>query len=366
MSLTLPRFLPQTAERLSRGVAVAALAATVAHLMPLPASAEVVNGVVLRINDQIATAHDYQNQLTDRRQAIRMAEMPEEQRQQMMADSGQQVYREIYEELLLRSRAKQLGIFATQAEIDNAVAQAKERMGIQTESEMEQALIASGLTLDELRTKMENTLLVQQVVGREIRSKIEIEDDELRKIYRENEAELTIPAARLVEEVVVLEEPTPDLEARRGVIADLMSAIDGGADFADAVDVLAESGVTSGVIDLGWVEPGHLAPELDRAVWDLEVGAFSAPVEARGGSHILRVLEVREETVRPFDEVRDLLLARERDTRMAEAYKDYLREVEANAFIEMQIPPDAAGFRGLGASEEAETHLDASSPDLTE
>lgn len=311
------------------------------------ARAAVVERIVLRVNDQIATALDYESQLADRRQAIRMAEMPEDRRTELMADVGLQVFREIYEDLLLRSRAHQLGLFATEAEVAAAVQSSRDRMGISSDEEMEQALRASGMTLEQLADKMRAGILVQQVVGREIRSKIEIGDEVLRKVYREHEAELTVPEGRRVEEVVIREEQTPSAEDRQQLVADLRREIDAGESFGEVVARWSETGVTTGVIDLGWVERGHLASDLDAALWAMEGGEFSEPIEAGGGTHLLHVTEYREAAVRPFDEVRDALLASERDRRMADAYTQYLRDLEAGAYIQMTLPPEAAGFEGL-------------------
>jgi len=110
----------------------------------------------------------------------------------------------------------------------------------------------------------------------------------------------------------------------------------------------AAAGRTSDVIDVGWVEAGHLAPELDEVAWQLAVGETSQPVEGRGGLHILQLEERREARLRPFEEVRELILRQERQRRTAQRYVHYIRELEGRAFIEMNLPPEAAGFTGLG------------------
>ena len=353
LTFKFPTFVPQCgcspSSRWRRLQVFVALCAVGLLSVAEVASAQVAGSIVLRVNDQIATALDYQNQLLDRLQAIRMAEMPEEQRQELLTDAGPQIFREIYEDLLLRSRAHQLGFFASEAEIDAAVESSKQRMGITNDDDMAKALAASGMTLEQLRRKTRDSMLVQQVVGREVRSKIEIEDDVLRQIYRDRQEELTIPAARLVEEVVVLSEVTPAKADRDAMIADLLATVSEGSPFDDVVAVFAENGETSGVIDLGWVEPGHLASDLDGVVWSLSLGEFSEPVESRGGTHVLRVLEFRDEVIRPFDDVREQILANERDRRMGDAYKEYVRDLEADAYIQMQVPEQAGEFRGLRA-----------------
>jgi peptidyl-prolyl cis-trans isomerase SurA len=352
---------PETAapaRRHGRGrlAALAALAAVAAVAPAAPAAAAVVDRIVVRVNDEILTLVDYQTAVADRQQAILAAtDVDPATRREALAEMPRQVVRELYEELLLLSRADQLGVEVDVVEVEEAVRAARERMGVEDDADFARALAASGLTVDQVRERMRKNLLVQRVVAREIQAAIEVEDEELRRIYRERQDELVVPAAVRLQEVIVLAETVPDREERLAAARQVVADLAAGATLESLAADPAMAGRLSSFIDLGWVEAGDLAPELDAAVWDLAVGEYSEPIDATGGAHVLQVLERREAAVRPYEEVKDLILAAEREQRMAEEYGDYLREVERQSYVVMDLPPEAAGFTGLaGESEEPE------------
>jgi hypothetical protein len=99
---------------------------------------------------------------------------------------------------------------------------------------------------------------------------------------------------------------------------------------------------------------GDLDPQLEDALEGLDVGAVSEPAPARGGLHILQVVEDRKATLKDFQEVRDQIRAREGDRLFQAEMEVYVRELEENALIESHPPPDAAGFRTTRGAPELE------------
>src|SRR5215213_1510554 len=77
---------------------------------PAALPAEVVNRIVLRVNDQIATLNDYQDRREEYVREISHREQDAEERQRLVQQAGEVAYAEMFQELLLRSRAEQLGI----------------------------------------------------------------------------------------------------------------------------------------------------------------------------------------------------------------------------------------------------------------
>jgi peptidyl-prolyl cis-trans isomerase SurA len=323
----------------------------VAGLLALPvglaAQTFLINRVVLRVNDRIATLMDYQRQLSERRQALQAAqEVDEERRSELLASAGRTVMAEMYEELLLLSRADQLGARSSDVEVDEAVASMRQRMGLESEEEFRASLAAAGLTLEALRSRLRDNLLVQEVVGREVQNRIEIEEEELRRIWRENPEAFAIAAAVRLQDVVVLSEGR-DMAEVRDTAAKVRAELAAGGDIGEVATRWAAEGKTTQMVDLGWVERSDLDPALEAAAWGLPLGGVSEPVQGRGGLHVLRLIERREASVRPFEEVKGAIEARQRQMRMASEYGKYLRELEESAHIVMQLPPEAEGFRGL-------------------
>lgn len=306
-----------------------------------------IDRIVVRVNDRIATMADFERQLIERRQAI-LAEqgLSESRRQELLASAGRDVFTEIYQELLLLSRSDQMGAKVTDADVDHALAQTRERMGLQTDEQLHQALLTSGLTEASLRERLKLNLLVQEVMGREVQPRLRVEEEDQRRYYREHQAEFTLPAAVRLQEVIVLGEGRAP-EAVAAAAQKLHDELAAGAAIEEVAKRGAAAGTTTPLVDLGWVNAGDLDSDLERAAWDLQPGGVTAPVPGRGGRHIVKVLERRAAAVRPFDEVKEQITERLQQTRMGQEYNTYLRELEQRSFIALKVPPEAEGFKGL-------------------
>lgn len=323
-----------------------------------PARAEVVSRFVMRINDEVATLRDYERLKAELEQMIlSRPDLTLQQRRDALAQLGERVYRNMYEDLLLVSRARQLGITVSEEDIDEQIARIRERMELTTEEDFQRALAESGMTLAQLREQTRKTILTQAVLGREVYANIEVDEEILRRYYRDHPEQFQIPERLRLRQLVVLEEPTPEAGERRRLAETIREEILGGRPLDEVAAEHSAEGLTSGLIDPGWVSAGDLAPELEQAVRGLDLNALSEPIESRGGTHLVEVLERQPATLRPFTEVADQIRALERERRAAEQVEDYFARLEEEAFIRLDPPPEAAGFRRLAAEPSSEPEL---------
>lgn len=326
----------------TKGIFVLLLLALVPSALP----AEVLNRIVLRVNEQIATLYDYQQRRQELIRDIMRREQDPEERKRLVEQAGEIVYATLYQELLLRSRAEQLGIEVTEAQVDAAVAQIRENFQIKNDEEFAAALAQSGMTREQLREQLRGQLRMQEVRGREIAPRVQVDEDDLRRAYRKNQEQFRQPEQLQLREVVVLDEGgLPTAEERVRVAAEIRQAVASGASLADAVKEHAGKGVTSNAIELGWVSPGDLDPGLEAAIWKLPAGSVSEPVAARGGLHLVQVIERRESRIPSFNEVVELIRRREQDRIFEEEIVKYMDELEKRSLIVAAPPPEAAGFR---------------------
>jgi parvulin-like peptidyl-prolyl isomerase len=330
-----------------------AVAATPAVSQTPDPGAEVVNRVVLRINDRIATLHDYELRKHDlEREVLNRPDMPLEQRRELLNNLGTTVYRDLFEEVLLLSRADQLDIQATDADVEGQLTRVRAGFGLESQADFEAALAQQGMRLEEFREQIRRNLRIQAVLGREVQQAIELDEEMLRRIYRDNPQDFVTPEAIQLRELVVLEDHGGSDDERRRLASGLRSELLGGRSMAELGEEHQASGETSAAIDLGWVERGDLTPDLESAVWDLQPGEVTEPVEARGGLHLIEVVERRASEVRPFAEVADEIRANERRKRFATEYTKYVEKLEAESYVVAEPPPEAADFRRAGPGEQ--------------
>jgi len=307
---------------------------------------------VLRVNDRIATLLDYERRRAELAAQLAGADIEEERRAQAMAELGSRLFRDMLEELLLLSRADQLRIQPTEEEVDRAVAGVRQEFGIASDDEFAAALAREGISLAEFREQVRGQIRMREVVAREVTAEIELEEDDLRRAYRAAQDRFRLPERFRVNEIIVLEAAQPDPEGMRMIARGIQAEIEAGRAFEELAAEYAERGLTSTLIDLGWVEAGELDPDLEAALAGIGPGQVAEPVSGRGGLHILKLLEHEESRLRSFSEVAQELEARERQRLYSDKIGEYMRELEETAFVRAEPPADAAGFRTVAGSRE--------------
>jgi foldase protein PrsA len=324
-----------------------ALLVAVLGFAPGAARADVVNRIILRVNDQIATLHDYQQRKRELVQEITRREQDAQERRRLLDQAGEQVFKDMYEELMLQSAADRLGVEVAEEQVDRAATQMREAYGLKTDEDFRAALAQSGLSEPKLREQLRANIRLREVLAREVNSKIKVEEDDLRRVYRKNIEQFRVPEQVELREIVVLAEAVPAAEERQRIAGEIARQVASGKKLEEVVESYRAQGQTSGVIDLGKVSPGDLDPSLESASWKLERGALSTPVEGRGGLHLLQMVERHPSYVRPFSEVSAQIQQREEERIYREKVVEYMGQLRQQSLVVANPPPDAAGYERL-------------------
>lgn len=340
--------------------------ALVAGLAPLAgaAAAEVLNKIVLRVNDRIATLYDYQQRRDEVLQALARQDLDPAERRRLRDQAGELVFKDLYEELLLLSRADQLGVDITEPQVDAALAEMRESFGIKTDEEFQRAAAQSGLTIAQLRDQVRRNLKMRGVMEREVYTRVDVDEEDLRRYYNRHPEEFRLPEQVRLQEVVVLDTSALDAAQREQLARQLRQELAGAgtAGTGEAVARHAAEGTTSNLIDLGWVDRGDLDPELERAAWNLAPGAISEPVPGRGGLHLIQMVERRPSRVQSFAEVSEQIARKERNRVYQEEMIEYMTELQEKSLIVAEPPAEAAGYRRLLGTEAPAGDLPAEAP----
>lgn len=101
----------------------------------------------------------------------------------------------------------------------------------------------------------------------------------------------------------------------------LIDELEAGADFAElaAEHSTGPSGPNGG--QLGWFTAGMMVPAFEEAVFALEVGEISPPVETRFGWHVVTLNDTRDQAAPALEDVREQL-------------EEGLRQARVDAYIE--------------------------------
>lgn len=244
---------------------------------------------------------------------------------------------------ILLHKARELGVEATEVEIDNAVAEQKRSM---SDEDFQKQLAARGLALDDVRMGLRREISAQKLIDREVASKIAVTDEDIAAFYNANRAQfnLTEPHYRLAQ-ILVTPQRDPALQNRRGDDAAtpdearrkaemLTQRLQAGGDFAElAADYSEDPQSVAQGGDLGLVPASALAnlpPALAQAVRGMKPG--TASTVSIGPNYVVLMVvglepagqrDLGTATVR--DGIRDLLRSR-RQQLLQQAYITHTRE----------------------------------------
>ncbi|MGB8339724.1 MAG: peptidylprolyl isomerase [Burkholderiales bacterium] len=124
-----------------------------------------------------------------------------------------------------------------------------------------------------------------------------------------------------------------DIQKRLLVLKD---RIEKGEDFAALAKANSVDGSAQAGGDLGWVSPGDLVAEFEKAMNALKPNEVSAPVQSQFGWHVIQVLERRSETLTDEKKRAQIRLAL-RGRKSEEAYQDWVRQVRDRAYVDNRL-----------------------------
>src|SRR6266571_1661185 len=148
-------------------------------------------------------------------------------------------------------------------------------------------------------------------------------------------APLLVEQAHVRHILVRTNELVSEDDARRK-LSNLRERIVNGVNFAELARLNSDDSSASRGGDLGWVYPGDMVPEFERAFMDMKPMEVSQPVKTPFGWHLIQVLERRTADMsseRRRIEARKALLDRKGD----EAYQEWLRQLRDRAYVELRL-----------------------------
>ncbi len=146
--------------------------------------------------------------------------------------------------------------------------------------------------------EVKNNMLKQYFV-RKLLADIEVSEDVVEAYYNENKVQFNKPDQAKASHILV------DTEEQA---SDIMKEIEGGLSFEEAASKYSKCPSNAQGGDLGFFGKGQMVPEFEEAVFAMEVGDLSAPVQTQFGFHLIKKTDAAEGGEAEFGEVRNTIL----------------------------------------------------------
>ena len=307
----------------------------IAAVCATAAAAELVEAIVIRVGDRVVTRtqyvkrlHDGLNEIEQSSQAAEINSRKDEFRKNLTND--------LISELLIKDRADRLNLSVSSDELKDAIERLKQQYGLTTDQQFNESLQKSGLTRTDMEARLRDTILMNKVFARELRSREDLTDKELRERYDREKEHYRLPERARLREIVVLKPDNPTaLEQARQKVQQIAEQARGATDFALLAKTTSQAPTKDKGGDLGEVARGELLPELDKAVFNSTAGTVIGPIEAKTAWHILKVEQRLPSEVPAFESIKDKLRKVASDDAWQRDYKAYIDRLRKDAFIQI-------------------------------
>jgi len=187
--------------------------------------------------------------------------------------------------------------------------------------------------------------------AKELTSDAQPTEEELHQFYEERSNLYVIPEERRTRHILLTLEPGASqekIEETRKKAEELRKQILAGADFEKLAKENSEDpGSAKLGGDIGFFGKNSLDPAYEDAMFKLKVGEVSEPVLTSFGFHIIKLEEIRPEKVKPFEEVKQNLVAEYQQGVADRKFFELSDKLTNRAYEVPDTLEDAAGATGL-------------------
>jgi len=212
---------------------------------------------------------------------------------------------------LLEKYASENGISVLDSEVEKELQSIKD--SFETEAEFSKYIKDNNIDEDFLKIWLKNQILGSKIYEK-ITKDITLNEEEAKKYYEENmEAVFKNPEQVKVSHILVrYGENDTDQKTKEDALEKIKAAqqeLQDGESFENVAKRFSEdenTNVNGG--ELGYFAKGQLMKEFEEAAFKLSVGEVSDIVETSYGFHIIKVTDKTEESITPYDEVKDQII----------------------------------------------------------
>lgn len=248
----------------------------------------------------------------------------------------EQVLERLIDSELIYQQASEQGVRVKEKDVTAEVEKIRGRF--ESEEAFRGILESNATTEKAFREQMRRSLMISRFVENEVMRGIRIRDEDVRRYYEQNPAEMTRSESVPIRQILVRVDPDASGRARaaaREKIEAILTELRAGADFGEMARRYsdgpgASEGGSRGVLIRG----GGAPPILERAAFALSAGEISDVIETQRGFHLLMVGERLPSGPVPFDEAKDRIRAVLESNAREEAMRAFADSLRERATIE--------------------------------
>lgn len=296
-----------------------------ALLAPMSSYAEevVYDRILVKINDEIITQFDLEEEMKPIYAKIKGKTLSSDQKAQL-EDLRKQTLEKMINDKLMAQEVKKYQIEIPDKVIDDEIKNMKEERGLDDE-QFHEMVKADGLTQEEFRARLRALLEKQELLGYMVHSKVLVTDSEIQEEYEARRDDYLLE--KLVELSIIL--LPPDIAAQ-----EVKKRIqDGELTFAEAAakySIGPGSDKGGSIGELSWSD---LADDWKQSIEGVPEGGVGSPITVQGKEALLSPVKIVENRLVPLEEVKEEISSRLMQKKRDEVFDGYFDKLKQSSVI---------------------------------
>jgi len=311
----------------------------------------VVEEIIARVNNEIITTDDLERARTSLKSEAQQdcQNCTPQQVQVQVQAKEKNLLRDLIDQSLLAQRAKDSGI-KVDTEVIKRLDAIRQQYKLADMDALEREVTKSGQDYEDFKKQIQNQLLTQELIRKEVGSRIITSHEDVVKYYNDHKSEFVRPETVVLREIFVSTEgkPAADIPALRKKAENLRERVEkNGDDFGELAKHFSDSSTAPQSGELGSFERAQLDPKIAEKVFALNRSQMTDVIETKNGFEILQVEERYQAGEQPLEKVEGEITNHLYGQKMEPELRKYLATLRQDSYV--LIKPgysDSAGVSG--------------------
>ncbi len=326
------------------GVAVFTLVAP-----SIMSAATVVERIIARVNNNIVTQKQFQRKQQELRAQL-AREYSGAELEAQFKEQSKNLLRDLIDQDLMVQKAKDLDM-KVETDVVKRLDEIRKESHFATQDELQAEVEKQGMLWEDFEDNIRRNLLMREVIGREVGSRIIVTHADTRKYYDAHKQDFAFPeGVHLGQILISTDNRKPEEAEKRGKEA--LAEIKAGARWADVAKKYSDHASASEGGDIGFFKEGTLAPAIADAIAKLDDNETTGLIQTKFGYMIVKVFERRKQGIANYEEVEQRVSEVLYNQRMEPALREYLRTLRKESYIYL-----ASGYIDSGAERPTQAAL---------
>ncbi|MEW6001685.1 MAG: peptidylprolyl isomerase [Nitrospirota bacterium] len=296
-------------------------------------AAILLDRVVAVVNKEVITWSEVYRMM-EFEAADQVKALKEDEKLRLFKEDEEAFLQKLIDMRLQIQEAKRIGLEVTPEELTEAIDNIKKKYSMTQTSFME-SLQKEGLTIEEYKRRLSEQILIGKVINQQIRNKIVISEDDLKKYLEKNRQIFGDAEVYKLRQIFLRRQKNVDdrtIEERASLIVEKLKA---GKDFSVLAKEFSEDPSGKGGGELGLIKKGLLAKEFVDILSTIKRGDFSRPFWTEKGLHIIKLDEII--SMQNADQIKEEARRYLTEQQFAGKYKSWLKGLRERSFIEIRL-----------------------------